>query len=141
MRNRPIAHDEELAERSKIPVKESLKLLLPYLARYWRNIGIALLCLILAKLATVAVPVLLKFIVDTLDNKGQLATAITVPTALIIGYGMLRLMTTIFTKLRNILFAKISQQIIRQLTLRVFRHLHQLPLAFHLSRKTGHAYP
>lgn len=137
MRNRPIAHDEELAERSKIPVKESLKLLLPYLARYWRNIGIALLCLILAKLATVAVPVLLKFIVDTLDNKGQLATAITVPTALIIGYGMLRLMTTIFTELRNILFAKISQQIIRQLTLRVFRHLHQLPLAFHLSRKTG----
>lgn len=138
MRRRPIDYDEELAGKSNIPLRDSLRLLLPYIRDYRKNIGIALACLIVAKLATVAVPIALKFIVDGLDKQStNTTTLLSVPLALIVGYGLLRLCTTVFTEMRNVLFIKTSQKIIRRLSLQVFQHLHALSLGFHLSRKTG----
>jgi len=84
--------------------------------------------------ANVGVPVLLKEIVDALDR----ATApLVVPLALLVAYGLLRLSTTLFTELREMLFARVTQRAVRRIALEVFRHLHALSLRFHLSRQTG----
>jgi len=108
--------------------------LLPYLWTWkWRVIA-ALAALVAAKVANVGVPVLLKEIVDTLDR----ATApLAVPLALLVAYGLLRLSTTLFTELRELLFARVTQRAVRRIALEVFRHLHALSLRFHLSRQTG----
>jgi len=108
--------------------------LLPYLWTWkWRVIA-ALATLVAAKVANVGVPVLLKEIVDALDR----ATApLAVPLALLVAYGLLRLSTTLFTELRELLFARVTQRAVRRIALEVFRHLHALSLRFHLSRQTG----
>jgi ATP-binding cassette subfamily B protein len=108
--------------------------LLPYLWTWkWRVIA-ALTALVAAKVANVGVPVLLKEIVDALDR----ATApLVVPLALLVAYGLLRLSTTLFTELREMLFARVTQRAVRRIALEVFRHLHALSLRFHLSRQTG----
>ena len=108
--------------------------LLPYLWTWkWRVIA-ALSALVAAKVANVGVPVLLKEIVDALDR----ATApLAVPLALLVAYGLLRLSTTLFTELREMLFARVTQRAVRRIALEVFRHLHALSLRFHLSRQTG----
>jgi ABC-type transport system involved in Fe-S cluster assembly fused permease/ATPase subunit len=108
--------------------------LLPYLWRFKVRVIAALVCLIIAKVANVGVPLLLKNIVDSLDRTTAL---LTVPLALLVGYGLLRLSTTLFTELREILFAKVTQRAVRTIALEVFRHLHALSLRFHLSRQTG----
>jgi ATP-binding cassette subfamily B protein len=108
--------------------------LLPYLWRFKLRVSAALVCLIIAKIANVGVPLLLKNIVDSLDRTTAL---LTVPLALLAGYGLLRLSTTLFTELREILFAKVTQRAVRTIALEVFRHLHALSLRFHLSRQTG----
>ena len=115
----------------------TLKSLLPYLREYTVRIGFALLFLILAKLANVGVPVALKTIVDHLDVSGIEAALVTLPLALLIAYGLLRFSTILFQELRNAIFAKASQQSTRKIALRVFEHLHQLSLRFHLDRQTG----
>ena len=108
--------------------------LLPYLWEYKARVLAALACLVLAKVANVGVPVLLKRIVDSLDS--QLAP-LAVPLALLAAYGILRLSTTLFTELREFLFAKVTQRATRKIALQVFRHLHALSLRFHLQRHTG----
>ena len=108
--------------------------LLPYLWAYKSRVIVALVALIAAKLANVGVPVLLKSIVDTLDAK---TAALAVPLALLAAYGLLRLSTTVFTELREFLFAKVTQRAVRTIALEVFRHLHALSLRFHLARQTG----
>ncbi|MEP7180558.1 MAG: ABC transporter ATP-binding protein/permease [Betaproteobacteria bacterium] len=108
--------------------------LLPYLAPYKGRIAAALTALIGAKLANVGVPLLLKQIVDSLDAR---TAALAVPLALLAGYGLLRLSTTVFTELREFLFAKVTQRAVRAVALQVFRHLHALSLRFHLARHTG----
>ena len=115
----------------------TLKSLLPYLRDYSIRIGFALLFLVLAKLANVGVPVALKIIVDSLDVSGVEATLVTLPLALLIAYGLLRFSTILFQELRNAIFAKASQQSTRKIALKVFEHLHQLSLRFHLDRQTG----
>ena len=60
-----------------------------------------------------------------------------VPLALLVAYGLLRLSTTLFTELREFLFAKVTQRAVRKIALKVFRHLHALSLRFHLARQTG----
>ena len=113
---------------------ETIRTLLPYLWGYRGRIAAALTCLVLAKVANVGVPVLLKRIVDSLDPR---IAALSVPLALLVAYGLLRLSTTVFTELREFLFAKVTQRAVRRIALTVFRHLHALSLRFHLARQTG----
>jgi ABC-type transport system involved in Fe-S cluster assembly fused permease/ATPase subunit len=108
--------------------------LLPYLWEYRFRVLGAIACLVLAKVANVGVPVLLKRIVDSLDAQ---TAALVVPLALLAAYGLLRLSTTMFTELREFLFAKVTQRAVRKIALQVFRHLHALSMRFHLQRQTG----
>jgi len=97
---------------------------------------IALVCLALAKVANVAVPIVLKDIVD-LVSTNPVGTMIAVPLGLILAYGTLRVLTTLFTEFREVVFARVTQQAVRQIALQVFEHLHALSLRFHLERQTG----
>jgi ATP-binding cassette subfamily B protein len=108
--------------------------LLPYLWAYKQRVVVALLALVAAKVANVSVPVVLKSIVDSLDPA---TAALAVPLALLAAYGLLRVSTTLFTELREFLFAKVTQRAVRTIALEVFRHLHALSLRFHLARQTG----
>ena len=115
-----------------------LQRLLPYLWQYkWRVLA-ALLFMIGAKLANVGVPVLLKHLVDALDIKpGQAQAVLVVPVGLLVAYGLLRFSTTLFTELRDLVFAKATQGASRSIALSTFEHLHALSLRFHLERQTG----
>ncbi len=114
----------------------TLRLLLPYLWRYRRRVLFALGCLIGAKLAIVGVPILLKHIVDALAQAPG-GSLLAIPAGLILGYGLLRLSTSLFTELREFFFAKVTQAAVHTLSLQSFRHLHSLSLRFHLERRTG----
>jgi ATP-binding cassette subfamily B protein len=111
----------------------TVRTLLPYLLAYKRRVFLALACLVAAKLANVGVPLVLKQIVDRLTAPAE----IVLPLALLAAYGAMRLSTTLFTELREFLFAKVTQRAVRTIALQVFRHLHALSLRFHLSRQTG----
>ncbi len=116
----------------------TLARLLPYLWRYRWRVGIALLFLVAAKAANVGVPVLLKTLVDSMNFKpGDAASLLVVPVGLLIAYGGLRLSTSLFTELRELIFAKATEGTARSISLQVFRHLHALSLRFHLERQTG----
>ena len=116
----------------------TLAKLLPYLWRYRWRVGIALSFLLAAKAANVSVPVLLKYLIDSLTIKpGDPAAVLVVPVALLVGYGLLRLSTSLFTELRELIFAKATEGTARSISLQVFRHLHALSLRFHLERQTG----
>ncbi len=108
--------------------------MLPYLWEFKGRVILAMSLLVLAKLANVAVPLALKEIVDALDKT---SAVLAVPAFLILGYGLLRLLSTLFGELRDAVFAKVTQRAIRRVALRVFEHLHSLSLRFHLDRQTG----
>ena len=112
----------------------ALRTLLPYLSRYRLRIALAAVSLVTAKLANVAVPLVLKQIIDRLSPGHQAAA---IPLALLLAYGALRFSNTLFTELRDGIFARVSQRAIRDAALSVFRHLHRLSLRFHLERQTG----
>lgn len=95
----------------------------------------ALLCLAAAKAAIVYVPMLYKEAVDALGGAGGLPVA--VPVGVIVGYGIVRVLSIAFAELRDAIFAKVGQHAIRAAALRTFRHLHGLALRFHLERQTG----
>ena len=116
----------------------TLKRLFPYLWEYkWRAMA-ALAFMVGAKLANVGVPLLLKNLVDSMSFKpGDVQAVLVVPIALLLGYGLLRLSTTLFTELRELVFAKATEGAARRISLEVFRHLHALSLRFHLERQTG----
>ncbi len=113
----------------------ALTTLLPYLWVYRWRVAVAMSCLLLAKVATVALPLVLKGVVDTLD--ASRARELILPLGLLLGYGGLRLASALFGELRDIIFARVTQHSIRRAALGVFRHLHTLSLRFHLDRKTG----
>ncbi|WBY03297.1 ABC transporter ATP-binding protein/permease [Ramlibacter tataouinensis] len=116
----------------------TLKRLLPYLWEYKWRVAIALAFMVGAKLANVSVPIVLKHLVDSLSLKpGDAAAVLVVPIGLLIGYGALRLSTTLFTELRELVFAKATQGAARSIALQTFEHLHSLSLRFHLERQTG----
>jgi len=150
MRSRASAADSSLAlpaattpGAGKAPVPrrsdwDTLKRLFPYLWDYkWRVLA-ALSFMVGAKLANVGVPLLLKNLVDTMNFKpGDVQAVLVVPVALLLAYGLLRLSTTLFTELRELVFAKATEGAARRISLEVFRHLHSLSLRFHLERQTG----
>jgi ATP-binding cassette subfamily B protein len=111
-----------------------LGMLLPYLWEYRGRVALALALLVSAKLANVAVPLVLKEVVDGLDPA---IAVLTVPAALLAAYGLLRFSTTLFAELRDVVFVRVAQRAIRRVALGVFRHLHNLSLRFHLERQTG----
>jgi ATP-binding cassette subfamily B protein len=114
-----------------------IKDLLPYLMAYKGRVALALTFMVAAKFANLGVPIILKDMIDTLDVSAVAAAALVVPIGLVLGYGALRLMTGIFTELREALFARVTQHAVRQIALNVFNHLHRLSLRFHLGRQTG----
>ncbi|WP_448249905.1 ABCB family ABC transporter ATP-binding protein/permease [Thalassotalea agariperforans] len=113
-----------------------IKQVLPYLLEFKVRVTFALVCLILTKLASVYLPFILKDLVDTLE-KGNTETLILVPFGLVAAYGLTRLGIVLFAEIRDTLFGKVTERAIRRIGLKVFQHLHQLELAFHLERQTG----
>jgi ATP-binding cassette subfamily B protein len=112
--------------------------LLPYLWVYKWRVMAAMVCLIGAKVANIGVPLVLKNIVDRLSIDPSNPHALLVlPLGALVAYGALRFSTTLFTELREFLFARVTQRAVRTIALRVFRHLHALSLRFHLNRQTG----
>ena len=115
-----------------------IKSLVPYLWAFKGRVVLALACLIAAKVGNVGVPLVLKHIVDALTIRpGDPAAVLVLPVALLVAYGALRLATTTFTELRELVFAKVTQRAVRNVALKVFGHLHALSLRFHLERQTG----
>ena len=117
---------------------QTLKRLLPYLWAYkWRVLA-ALLLMVGAKVANVGVPVLLKHVVDALGiQPGSAQALLVVPVSLLLAYGGLRLLTSVFGELRELVFAKATQGAARSIALQTFEHLHGMSLRFHLERQTG----
>ena len=117
----------------------TIRTLLPYL---WQRsfemrgrVVLAIILLVLAKVANVYVPILYKQAIDVLG--ADQVTLIVVPIAILIAYGILRITTVAFGELRDAVFAKVAERAIRMVSLRVFEHLHRLSLSFHLERRTG----
>jgi len=114
---------------------KNLKAMLPFLLDFRGRVLFALGCLILAKVANVGVPMVLKGIVDALEkNPSQV---LILPVSLLLAYGALRLSSSLFNELRDAVFARVRYRAMRRLSTRVLHHLHQLSLRFHLDRKTG----
>ena len=118
----------------------TIRTLLPYLWAWKSRVIFALSCLVVAKLANIAVPLVFKRIIDSFTLHGVDKTQqvlLLAPVGLLAAYGALRFSTALFTELREILFARVTQQAVRTIALQVFDHLHALSLRFHLERQTG----
>jgi ATP-binding cassette, subfamily B, heavy metal transporter len=112
--------------------------LLPYLLEYKFRVAIALTCLVSAKVTNLGIPILMKQLIDELNIKADSPQALlVVPAGLILAYGLLRVSASLFTELRESLFARVTQNAVRKVALQVFEHLHSLALSFHLARQTG----
>ncbi|MGD8931344.1 MAG: ABC transporter ATP-binding protein/permease [Chromatiales bacterium] len=114
---------------------QNLRNMLPFLWEYRGRAAFALACLVLAKVANVGIPMLLKQIVDGLEQSEK--TMLTLPLFLLLGYGALRLSSSLFNELRDAVFARVRYRAMRRLSNRVLSHLHELSLRFHLERQTG----
>jgi len=113
----------------------NIRALMPYLWEYRGRVLLALGSLILAKVANVGVPLVLKGLVDELSVEAD--PLLILPVALLLAYGALRLSSSLFNELRDVLFTRVRYRAMRRLTLRTLEHLHKLALRFHLERKTG----
>ena len=109
----------------------------PYLTEFRGRVILAMGMLILAKVATVSTPIALKYIIDYLDQNRGVDMLLWMPLMLVVAYGALRFGSTLFSELRDAIFARVAERAMRRVSLRVFKHLHQRELAFHLDRKTG----
>ena len=114
-----------------------LRDLLPFLRPYAGRIGLALALVLLGKVANLIVPMVLKHLVDGLGAIRAHDAILVLPVALLVAYGGSRIAVTLFTELRQVVFARVMARVSRQITLQVFRHLHALSLKFHLGRRTG----
>ena len=115
-----------------------LRQLAPYFWQYRTRVVLALLCLVAAKVANLGVPLLLKHLVDAMNLPASDPRALlVVPAGLLLGYAALRLSASLFTELRELVFAKATHGASREIALQVFRHMHALSLRFHLERQTG----
>ena len=122
---------------------KTFKLLLPYLWPKKRRdlktrVSFAVIALVLAKIANVTTPLILGASVNSLTELSSgINLFMLVPVALIVGYGIARIITFAFVEIRDALFSKVSQHSIRQISLTMFQHVHNLSLQFHLNRQTG----
>lgn len=114
---------------------QAIRSLLPFIWQFKGRVLFALGLLLLAKLANVGVPLALKEAVDALDPQQQ--DLIYLPVMMLVAYGLLRLASSVFSELRDALFAKVIFRSVRRIATSIFRHLHQLSLRFHLQRQTG----
>jgi ATP-binding cassette subfamily B protein len=138
MRRHPVSSPEPPANQGTRNDWSTLKTLIPYLWAYKWRVSLALLFLVSAKMANVGVPLVLKALVDHMTVGPNNPQALLVlPVSILVAYGLLRLCTTMFTELREFVFAKVTQSAVRTIALQVFRHLHSLSLRFHLNRQTG----
>ena len=129
-----MSHSTATVASAGAPNLRAVGQLFPYLWEFRARVLLALALLIGAKLASVAVPLVLKDIIDALDRpRPELA----LPLALILAYGFLRFASTTFADLRDVIFGKVTQRAMRRINLAVFEHLHTLSLRFHLERQTG----
>jgi ABC-type transport system involved in Fe-S cluster assembly fused permease/ATPase subunit len=134
----PAAENQPSATGPRRSERDTLVALWPYLWAYKWRVILALSFMVGAKLANVGVPLLLKTLVDRLAPQPNTAQAmLVVPAGLLLGYGLLRLSTSLFTELRELVFAKATEGASRSISLKVFAHLHALSLRFHLERQTG----
>ena len=102
------------------------------------RVVVAVVSLVLAKLANLTVPLVLGWAVDTLSNlEGQMDLLFGIPIAALAAYGLARLSYIVFNEIRDAVFSKVSQHAVRQVAIKVFNHLHALSIRFHLERKTG----
>ena len=113
-----------------------LRELIPYLRPFVGRILFALALVVAGKVAGLAVPTVLKKLVDALDIKAEPALLV-MPIGLLLAYGAARVGMTFFAEVRQIVFARVMARVSRRVTLQVFRHLHALSLRFHLARRTG----
>jgi ATP-binding cassette subfamily B protein len=125
--------------RTESPEKEradfgNISKMFPYIWAFKSRVIFAISFLIIAKFATVAVPILLKEIVDSLNSD---KTLLILPLGLLIAYGALRLTTALFNELRDVLFAKVRYHAVYKISVKVLDHLHKMSLRFHLERQTG----
>jgi ATP-binding cassette, subfamily B, heavy metal transporter len=109
----------------------------PYLSEFRGRVALSLSLLVLAKLATVATPIALKYIVDYLDQNRSGDLLLWIPVLLVVAYGLLRFASTLFSELRDAVFARVAERAMRRVSLKIFSHLLNRELAFHLDRKTG----
>jgi ATP-binding cassette subfamily B protein len=140
MSQTPPVHASGTARRQRSGL-HTVASLLPYLwprgepaARV--RLLVAVVLLVLAKVATVYVPVVYARAVDALSPQGP-STLLVIPAALIVAYGLLRVASSGFAELRDAVFASVQQRIARKLALQTFEHLHRLSLRFHMDRQTG----
>jgi len=113
----------------------NLKRMFPYIWEYRGRVLVALLSLVLSKMAIVGIPLLLKEIVDILDNKQ--GAVLVLPVVLFLAYGSLRLGSSLLNELRDAIFARVRYRAMRRLSNQVLQHLHELSLRYHLERRTG----
>ncbi|HYD96726.1 MAG TPA: ABC transporter ATP-binding protein/permease [Noviherbaspirillum sp.] len=138
MRRHPVSSPEPPANQGTRNDWVTLKTLLPYLWAYKWRVLLALTFLVGAKVANVGVPLVLKELIDRMTvSPGSPHALLVLPVGILVAYGVLRLCTTLFTELREFVFAKVTQSAVRTIALKVFRHLHALSLRFHLNRQTG----
>ena len=115
-----------------------LRMLWPYLIEFKGRVALAMACLVVAKLASVGLPFILKEMVDTLSQNTSMATAIVAaPIGLVLAYGAIRFLNVVIGEVRVTLFGRVTERDIRRLGLVVFDDLHRLDLDFHLDRRTG----
>ncbi|MDB5729967.1 MAG: transporter ATP-binding protein/permease, partial [Noviherbaspirillum sp.] len=138
MRRHSVSYPEPAANQGTRNDWATLKTLFPYLWAYKWRVLLALVFLVGAKMANVGVPIVLKKLIDHMTISPDTPRALLVlPLGILVAYGALRLCTTLFTELREFVFAKVTQSAVRTIALQVFRHLHALSLRFHLNRQTG----
>ena len=115
-----------------------IKDIFPYLIEYKRRVLFALGFMVLAKVASVGLPFILKYIVDGIDtSQFDQASLLVVPVGLVLAYGLVRLSNVVFGEIRDVLFGRVTERSIRRISLNVFKHLHNLDLEYHLDRRTG----
>ena len=116
-------------------LRQSVKTLWPYLTKFKGRVFIALMALIGAKGATLLMPWALKEIIDSVDK--SINPLLVIPALLLLMYGALRFASVFLGEIRDAVFSRVTEHAIRDIGLKVFKHLHSLELAFHLDRQTG----
>jgi ATP-binding cassette, subfamily B, heavy metal transporter len=134
-----VRHLSKIPESGEPPLPgdswRALGTLWPYLKDFPGRVAVAMACLVVAKIAGVVLPLVLRSIVDSLQAPGD--ALVIVPLALLAAYGALRFANVLLGELRDVVFGRVAERAMRRAALNVFRHLHALDLDFHLSRRTG----